>query len=268
MLVARLRAARDLALADEPTRSPARARCSSGSTLSGCVARTRTGGRAAASATPGCRGRWSLATRSSARSQDGAGGVDRRRHRPVAAVSRLPDLRGRSRRPVPATRFAGYGGTDGGLRDWMAWPRDCACPSRPGSTPPTRASSRRSAWPCARWIVLTSDRDPRRGRRCRPIGLLIVRACAARGATDIVATDRLAHRVDAARASGATPWRDQTDGRHPTSRRSMSRSSAPAPTTGSARRSSWCARVATSSSSGSPTTTGPRSARRSPDARA
>jgi len=35
----------------------------------------------------------------------------------------------------PSTRFAGFGPTDGGLRDWLAWPRHLLVPVPAGLTP-------------------------------------------------------------------------------------------------------------------------------------
>ena len=105
----------------------------------------------------------------------------------------------------PTTRFAGYDATDGGLREWMTWPRDLCVP-----VPDTmdaaetcqlealgvalRAIERGSVGPDTRVAVVGTG----------PIGLLVIRGCRARGATEIVATDLLAHRVEAAVASGAS----------------------------------------------------------------
>ncbi len=105
----------------------------------------------------------------------------------------------------PSARFAGFGATDGGLRAWMAWPRHLLEPI-PADLDPIeacqlealgvalRAVERAGVGPTTRVAVVGTG----------PIGLLVVRACRARGARVVLATDRLAHRVDAARVSGAT----------------------------------------------------------------
>ena len=109
----------------------------------------------------------------------------------------------------PATRFAGFGPTDGGLRESMAWPRHLLVPVPVGLPPEQacqlealgvalRAMERAGVGPSTTVAVVGTG----------PIGLLIVRACRALGAPVILATDLLDHRVEAAVASGATDaWR-------------------------------------------------------------
>ena len=105
----------------------------------------------------------------------------------------------------PSTRFAGFGPTDGGLRDWMAWPRDLLVPVPLGLAPEQacqlealgvaiRAVERAGVGPDTSVAVVGTG----------PIGLLIVRVCRALGAQAILATDLLEHRVAAAVESGAT----------------------------------------------------------------
>ena len=116
----------------------------------------------------------------------------------------------------PSARFAGFGETDGGLREWMAWPRRLLVPVPAGLDPAEacqlealgvalRAVERGGVGPSTRVAVVGTG----------PIGLLVVRACRARGATAVLATDRLSHRVEAARISGATAaWLAEDDAVH------------------------------------------------------
>jgi len=215
LLVARLHAARDLALADEPIPVPrpgevlvrvdAVGLCGSDTHWweTGGIGDTRL-------PRPLVLGHEIVGT-----IQDGAG-----RSIPVAIdpsqpCHACPTCQAGRDDLCPTTRFAGYAGTDGGLRDWMAWPRDLCVPIPAGLDPADACQLE------ALGVALCAvDRaDIRPGTRVAvvgagPIGQLVIRACVARGATDIVATDRLAHRVDAARASGAAVA-IQTDGAPP-----------------------------------------------------
>ena len=204
MLVARLRAAHDLVLADEPVPVPAAGEvlvrvdavglCGSDTHWweTGGIGDTRL-------ARPLVLGHEIVGT-----IQDDAG-----RSIPVAIdpsqpCHACPTCRAGRDDLCPATGFAGYDGTDGGLRDWMTWPRDLCVPI-PAPLDPADACQLEALGVALRAVDRADIGSATRVAvvGAGPIGQLVVRACRARGATDIVATDRLAHRVDAARASGA-----------------------------------------------------------------
>ncbi len=126
----------------------------------------------------------------------GAGSRDRRDHRggrdprvpvvvdPSQPCGACPTCSAGSEDLCPHARFAGFGATDGGLRDWMAWPRHLLLPI-PSDLDPIeacqlealgvalRAVERAAVGPTTRVAVIGTG----------PIGLLVVRACRARGAT-------------------------------------------------------------------------------------
>ena len=102
-------------------------------------------------------------------------------------------------------RFAGHSVTDGALREFVAWPERSIYPladelgrNQEALVEPLaiaiHAMELAGVRPGATVAVLGNG----------PIGLLIVALAREAGARTIVATDRLAHRLDAARAIGAT----------------------------------------------------------------
>jgi L-iditol 2-dehydrogenase len=103
-----------------------------------------------------------------------------------------------------AVRFAGNGPTDGTLRDAMAWPERCLVP-----VPPSLSDAEVALLePLGVALHAVGLGDLRPGSSvgvfgCGPIGLMIVQLARASGATTIVATDRLEHRLEAARRAGA-----------------------------------------------------------------
>ena len=104
----------------------------------------------------------------------------------------------------PTARFAGYGASDGGLRTWMAWPERLTH-RLPDATPDADASLLEALGVALHAIDLAGVAP---GMRCAvigagPIGQLVIRALRAAGLDDVVASDRLEHRVEAARHSGA-----------------------------------------------------------------
>lgn len=105
----------------------------------------------------------------------------------------------------PTMRFAGYGGTDGGLRSWMTWPDRLAL-DVPAAITDADASTLEALGVSLHAVDLGGLRPGMRSAvvGCGPIGLLVIRALRQAGIVDIVACDPLAHRVEAARASGAT----------------------------------------------------------------
>jgi L-iditol 2-dehydrogenase len=102
-------------------------------------------------------------------------------------------------------RFAGHGSTDGALCTLMAWPEELAYPL------PDSLSDAEGALLEPLGIALHALDLGRVGPGasagvfgCGPIGLLLVQVLRAAGATVVVATDPLPHRLAAAAAMGAT----------------------------------------------------------------
>ena len=104
-----------------------------------------------------------------------------------------------------ALRFAGYGNTDGTLCEFVAWPSASLIPV------PDSLSNADVAMLEPLGVALHAIRlgEIRPGERvgvfgCGPIGLFLIQLARASGATTIVATDVLPHRLAAAREAGAT----------------------------------------------------------------
>ena len=115
-----------------------------------------------------------------------------------------PCRRGRTNICI-ATRFAGFGTTDGALRSVMPWPSHLLH-RVPDSIGDDEAALLE---PLAVALHALDLAPPAVGARagvygCGPLGLLLVQLLRLSGASVIVATDRLAHRVAAARTLGAT----------------------------------------------------------------
>ena len=104
-----------------------------------------------------------------------------------------------------ALHFAGDGVTDGVLRELVAWPSDSLVP-----VPDTLADADAAMLePLGVGLHAIRLGEMRPGERvgvfgCGPIGLFLIQLARASGATTIVATDLLPHRLAAARAAGAT----------------------------------------------------------------
>jgi L-iditol 2-dehydrogenase len=103
-----------------------------------------------------------------------------------------------------SVRFAGDGHYDGALREYVAWPEDCLHPL------PENISFAEGAVLEAMGVGLHAVKlgHLQPGYRvgvygCGPIGLLIVQLAKLSGAGQIIATDALPHRVQAARQCGA-----------------------------------------------------------------
>ena len=101
--------------------------------------------------------------------------------------------------------FAGHGPDDGALRDYVAWPTRCLFPL------PSSMSDADGAMlePLGVALYAVDLAGLRPGMRvgvfgCGPIGLLVVQLASISGATQIIATDKLPHRVDAALMMGAS----------------------------------------------------------------
>lgn len=101
--------------------------------------------------------------------------------------------------------FAGHGKTDGGLREWVAWSEKSLFPI------PDSLSDADGALlePLGVAIHAVDLGKLKAGMTvgvfgCGPIGLLIIQMAKLSGAANIIATDKLAHRVDAAKRLGAS----------------------------------------------------------------
>ncbi len=104
-----------------------------------------------------------------------------------------------------ALRFAGHGATDGALRELVAWPGRCLVPV-PDSLSDADVAMLEPLGVALHAVRLAHIRP---GVRvgvfgCGPIGLFLVQLARVSGATTIVATDVLPHRVAAAREAGAS----------------------------------------------------------------
>jgi L-iditol 2-dehydrogenase len=102
-------------------------------------------------------------------------------------------------------RFAGHGPTDGTLREFVAWPGRCLVPVA-DSLDEADVAMLEPLGVALHAIRLAHIRP---GARvgvfgCGPIGLFLVQLARVSGATTVVATDVLPHRVEAAREAGAT----------------------------------------------------------------
>jgi L-iditol 2-dehydrogenase len=101
--------------------------------------------------------------------------------------------------------FAGHGKTDGALREWMAWSEKSLFPI------PDSISDADGAMLEPLGVALhTVDLGKLKAGMnvgvfgCGPIGLFIIQIAKRSGAAEIIATDKLAHRVEAAKSFGAT----------------------------------------------------------------
>ena len=101
-------------------------------------------------------------------------------------------------------RFAGHGQTDGAMREWMAWSEDCLHPVA------DQVSDAEAALiePLAVAIHAIDLGDLREGATvavigCGPIGVLLVGLARRSGASVVIATDPLRHRLELATAFGA-----------------------------------------------------------------
>jgi L-iditol 2-dehydrogenase len=103
-----------------------------------------------------------------------------------------------------AQRFAGHGDEDGALREYIAWRTDCFYPIPDTLTDEDGAMLEPLG--VAIHAVRLSNLEP--GMTvgvfgCGPIGLLIAQVARVSGATRIITTDKLLHRIEAAKHFGA-----------------------------------------------------------------
>ncbi len=115
-----------------------------------------------------------------------------------------PCLDGRSNVCL-ATRFAGFGTTDGALRSVMTWPERLLHPL-PDALGGDEAALLEPLGVALHALDIASVAVGGRAGvyGCGPLGLLLVQLLRLAGASRVVATDRLAHRVAAARSMGAS----------------------------------------------------------------
>jgi L-iditol 2-dehydrogenase len=104
-----------------------------------------------------------------------------------------------------ALRFAGHGTEDGALREYMAWPTRCLHPLPDSLTDADGAVLE----PLGVAIHAVDLGHIRPGMAigvfgCGPVGLLVLQVARMAGATRLIGTDKLAHRLEAARSLGAT----------------------------------------------------------------
>lgn len=112
-----------------------------------------------------------------------------------------------------ASRFAGYDKEDGALREYLAWPTRYLHPLPDSLTDADGAMLE----PLGVALYAVDLGQVKPGMTvgvfgCGPIGLLILQVARAAGATHLIATDKLAHRLEAARSFGATAVFPAADG--------------------------------------------------------
>ena len=104
----------------------------------------------------------------------------------------------------PQVRFLGHSVTDGAMRELLAWPLANLVPL-PDAIDDVAGAMLEPLGVAIHALRLARVRpgDSVGVFGCGPIGLLLIQLARTAGATTIVATDRLPHRVDAARRLGA-----------------------------------------------------------------
>jgi L-iditol 2-dehydrogenase len=112
----------------------------------------------------------------------------------------------------PEGRFAGHGVTDGGLRARLAWPAELAH-ALPDSLSDAEATLLEPLGVALHALDLGQVQAGTKAGvfGCGPVGLLLIQALHAAGASTVVANDVLPHRLEAAVALGATRSRAAGD---------------------------------------------------------
>jgi L-iditol 2-dehydrogenase len=124
---------------------------------------------------------------------------------PAVPCDQCPVCRRGTSNLCPSVRFAGHGRTDGGLREWIAWPEHALHPLS------DRLDRIEGALvePLAVALHAADLAGPLAGAQvavvgCGPIGLLLVAVARLAGAARITALESLDHRLAAAAEMGAT----------------------------------------------------------------
>jgi L-iditol 2-dehydrogenase len=101
--------------------------------------------------------------------------------------------------------FAGHGATDGGMREYLAWPSRCLH-ALPSGLDDVDGALLEPLGVALHALDLAHLRPASRVAvvGCGPIGLIVVQLALRAGATAVIAVEPLAHRRDAAAALGAT----------------------------------------------------------------
>ena len=105
----------------------------------------------------------------------------------------------------PYVKFAGHGEQDGGLREQMAWPEEHLFPL-PDSISPAEGAMLEPLGVALHAVNLAKAQIGIRAGvfGCGPIGLLVIQLLRMLGASEIIATEVLPHRLEAAEQFGAT----------------------------------------------------------------
>ena len=109
--------------------------------------------------------------------------------------------------------FAGHGMNDGAMREYLTWPTMCLYPL-PGSITDVDGAMLEPLGVAIHSVDLGKLQTGMTVSvfGCGPIGLLVLQAARAAGATRLIATDKLPHRLEAARKVGATDVIQATGG--------------------------------------------------------
>jgi L-iditol 2-dehydrogenase len=101
-------------------------------------------------------------------------------------------------------RFAGHGSQDGALREFIAWPSRCLV-HLPNTLSDEEAAMLEPLGVAIHSVDLAHMRPGMTAAvfGCGPIGLLIIQVARIAGAYQVIATEKLQHRLDAARSFGA-----------------------------------------------------------------
>ena len=104
-------------------------------------------------------------------------------------------------------RFAGHGAEDGALREYIAWPDECLFPLPDALTEADGVMLE----PLGVAIHAVNLAHLRVGMSvgvfgCGPIGLLVIQMARLAGAADVLVTEPLSHRLEAALNLGAREW--------------------------------------------------------------
>ncbi|HEY1920133.1 MAG TPA: alcohol dehydrogenase catalytic domain-containing protein [Streptosporangiaceae bacterium] len=125
---------------------------------------------------------------------------------PAIPCETCPQCRRGCRNLCPRVRFAGHGGTDGGLREFMAWPAELLYPL-PDALPDADGALLEPLGVALHALDLGHLRAGENAAviGCGPIGLMLIQLLLATGASGVLAADPLAHRLQAATRLGAQP---------------------------------------------------------------